>query len=95
MNAKFSRPARNTDDARVNIGKVKLDDIPCMEFGRHISKGFTARFQTCLFQILESDKPLPRTGGKVLARIKLGNPVHIIWKDKPLQTREIPAMFDV
>jgi transposase len=95
MNAKFSRPARNTDDAHVNIGKVKLDDILCMEFDRHISKDFIVRFQTRLFQILESNKPLPRTDDKVLVRIKLDNSVHIIWKDKPLHAKEIPTMFDV
>ena len=94
MNDKFSRPARNSDNAHVNLGKVKLDDILCMEFDRHISKDFIVRFQTRLFQILKTNKPLPRTENKVLVRIKLDNSVHIIWKDKPLLVKEIPTMFD-
>jgi hypothetical protein len=94
MNAKFTRPARNSGDAHVKLGKIKLDDILCMEFDRRISKDFIVRFETRLFQILESNKPLPRTEDKVIVRVKLDNSVHIIWKDKPLQVKEIPTMFD-
>jgi hypothetical protein len=94
MNEKFSRPARNGGSSRVNPGKVKTDDILCMEFDRHISKDYIIRFQARLFQIQKINKPLPRTGDKVLVRIKLDNPIHVLWKDKPLQVKEIPAMFD-
>jgi len=94
MNQKFSRPARSGNDAHVNPGKVKLDDILCMEFDRRISKDFIVRFQTRLFQILKTNKPLPRTEDKVLVRVKLDNSVHVLWKDKPLLVKEIPTMFD-
>jgi transposase len=93
MNEKFSRPARDNDDAHVNIGKVKLDDILCMEFDRIISKDYIARFQSRLFQIQKS-KPLPRVEDKVIVRIKLDNSVHILWKDRPLLVKEIPSIFD-
>jgi len=95
MNAQFTRPARSGDDAHVKPGKVKLDDILCMEFDRRISKDFIVRFQARLFQILETNTPLPRTEDKVLVRVKLDNSVHVIWKDKPLQVKEIPTMFNV
>jgi transposase len=94
MNEKFSRPARDKNDAHVNLGKVKLDDILCVEENRTISKDFVIRFQTRLFQILDSNKPLPRTGDKIIVRTKLDNSIHIIWKDKPLHVKEIPTMFD-
>ena len=45
MNEKFSWPARDSDDAHVKIGKVKLDDILCMEFDRTISKDYIVGFQ--------------------------------------------------
>jgi hypothetical protein len=93
MNEKFSRPARDSDDAHVNIGKVKLDDILCMEFDRTISKDYIVRFQARLFQIQKS-KLLPRVEDKVIVRVKLDNSVHILWKDKPLLVKEIPTMFD-
>ena len=93
MNEQFSRPARDKDDAHVSPDKVKLDDILCMEFDRVISKDYIVRFQTRLFQI-EKNKPLPRTGDKVIVRVKLDNSVHIIWRNKPLAVKEIPTMFD-
>jgi hypothetical protein len=93
MNEKFSRPARDNDDAHVNPGKVKLDNILCMEFDRTISKDYIVRFQARLFQIQKS-KLLPRAEDKVNVRIKLDNSVHILWKDKPLLVKEIPTMFD-
>ena len=94
MNEKFSRPAKNGEDAHVNPGKVNLDNILCMEFDRCIGKDFVIRFQARLFQILKTNKPLPRTEDKVLVRIRLDNSIHIIWKDKPLKVKEIPTMFD-
>jgi transposase len=94
MNEKFSRPAKISDDAHVNPGKIKLDTILCMEFDRRIGKDYIIRFQARLFQILKANKPLPRTEDKVLVRIKLDNSIHFIWKDKPLLTKEIPTMFD-
>jgi transposase len=94
MNEKFSRPAKSGDDAHVNPGRVKLDNILCMEFERRISKDYIVRFQTRLFQILKTNKPLPRSEDKVLVRIKLDGSVHIVWKDKPLLAKEIPTMFD-
>jgi len=93
MNEKFSRPARDGDDAHVNLGKVKLDDILCMEFDRKISKDYIVRFQARLFQIQKS-RPLPRVEDKVIVRVMLDNSVHILWKDKPLLVKEIPTMFN-
>jgi transposase len=94
MNGKFSRPARSGDDAHVNPGKANLDDILCMEFNRRISKDFIIRFQARLFQILKTNKPLPRTEDTVLVHIRLDNSIHVIWKDKPLLVKEIPTMFN-
>jgi transposase len=94
MNEKFSRPAINGDDAHVNPGKVNLDNILCMEFDRRVSKDFIIRFQARLFQILQTNKSLPRTEDRVLVRIWLDNSIHIMWKDKPLLVKEIPTMFN-
>ena len=94
MNRKFSRPARSNEDAHVNLGKVKLENILCMEFERRISKDYIIRFQARLFQVLKKNKPLPCTEDKVLVRVTLDNSVHIIWKDKPLLVKEIPTMFN-
>jgi transposase len=94
MNTTFSRPAKSPDNARVNPGNVNLDDILCMGFDRRISKDFIVRFQTRLFQIVKTNKPLPRTEDKVLVRIRLDNSIDIMWKDRPLLVKEISTMFD-
>jgi hypothetical protein len=94
MNGKFSRPAGSGDEARVNPGKATLDNILRMEFDRRVSKASIIRFQARLFQILKTNRPPPRTKDEVPVRIRLENFIHVIWKDKPLLVKEIPAMFD-
>jgi transposase len=93
MNRKFSRPPGSGDDAHADLGKVKIDDILCMEFDRVISKDYIIRFETRLFQILDANKTLPRTKDKVLVRVKLDYSIQILWKDKPLLVKEISTMF--
>ena len=93
MNKKFSRPARSRDDAHVDMGKAKLDDIFCMEYDRVISKDYIVRFQARLFQIQKS-RLLPRVQDKVIVRVKLDNSIQILWKGKPLLVKEVPTMFE-
>jgi transposase len=94
MNEKFNRPARDSHDAHVSFGSVKLEDILCMEEPRVISKDFIIRFQCRLFQILDTNKPLPRTGDSVIVRTRLDHSIQIIWKEKSLLVKEIPTMFE-
>jgi hypothetical protein len=93
MNEKFSRPARDKDDAHVSMGKAKLDSILCKEEERVISKDYIIRYECRLFQI-QKTKLLPRTGDKVTVRIKLDNSIHFLWKDKLLSVKELTTMFD-
>jgi hypothetical protein len=94
MNQKFSRPAKSSNDAHVNPGKVNLDDILCMEYDRKVSKDYIVRFECRLFQILPEAKPKPRPGDGVIVRVRLNFCVCIIWKNKPLLVKEIKTMFD-
>ena len=94
MNEKFSRPAKNSDDAHVNPGKVNLDDILCLEYDRKVSKDYIIRFECRLFQILPETKIKPRPGDTVVVRVRLDNSIFILWKNKPLLVKEIKTMFD-
>ena len=94
MNEKFSRPARDANDAHVNPGNTRLSDILCMEYKRKVSNDYIIRFECRLFQIMPETKPKPRPGDVVLVRMKLDRSIHIVWKDKPLAVKEIPTMFD-
>jgi len=82
MNRKFSRPSRSGDDSHVNLGKVKINGILCMEFDRIISKNYIIRFETRLFQIIDTNKTLPRTKDKALVRVKLGRSIQILRCDR-------------
>jgi len=94
MNEKFSRPAKNSDDAHVNPGKVNLEDILCLEHDRKVSKDYIIRFECRLFQILPEAKIKPRPGDSVVVRVRLNSSVFILWKNKPLPVNEIKTMFE-
>jgi len=94
MNEKFSRPAKNNDDAHVNPGNANLDDILCIEHDRKVSKDYIIRFECRLFQILPDVKIKPRPGDVVIVRVRLDSSVFILWKNKPLLAKEIKTMFD-
>jgi hypothetical protein len=93
MNDKFSRPARNSDDAHVKPGKVNLDDILCLEHERKVSKDYIIRFECRLFQILPEAKIKPRPGDTAIVRVRLDSSVFILWKNKPLLVKEVKTMF--
>jgi hypothetical protein len=63
-----------------------------MEEMRKVSNDYIIRFKVRLFQILPEAKVKPRPGDTVIVRTKLDN--FIIWKDKPLQVKEVKTMFE-
>jgi hypothetical protein len=94
MNDKFSRPARNSEDAHVKPGAAVLDDILCLEYDRKVSKDYIVRFECRLFQILPEAKQKPRPGDVVLVRVRLDTSIFILWKNKSLLVKEVKTMFD-
>jgi len=94
MNNKFSRLPKSADDAHVRQGAISLDNILCMEHDRKVSKDYVIRFECRLFQIPPNVKVKPRPGDTVLVRVRLDSSICIIWKNKPLQVKEIKTMFD-
>ena len=94
MNKKFSRPARDKEDAHVDLDNVNLDDILCLEHTRKVSKDFIVRFECRLFQILPESKVQPKPGDTVIIRIRLDYSVFILWKNKSLLFQEVKSMFN-
>ena len=94
MNQKFSRPAKNNDDAHVNPDNANLNDILCLEHDRKVSKDYIIRFECRLFQILPEVRVKPRPGDTVVVRVRLDYSVFILWKNKMLLVKEIKTMFD-
>ena len=89
MNRKFSRLAASQEDAHVPLGTVDLKSIMCFEYVRTVSNDYVVRFEKQLFQILKSNKTLPRPKDKVIIRIDLDGARALIWKDTKLLVKEL------
>jgi hypothetical protein len=89
MNRKFARPPAKPEDAHVPLGKVNLKDIMCFEYERTVANNYVIRFETRLFQILDSNKTLPRPKDKVTVRIGLDGKLTVLWKKNKLLVKEL------
>jgi len=89
MNRKFSRLPTDSADAHVPLGDDKLTNIFCFEYERKIGNDYVVRFQKHLFQILKSNKVLPRPKDKVVIRVLLNGTLSIIWKETKLLVKEL------
>ena len=89
MNMKFSRPPAEEFDAHVPLGKTSLKEILCFEYERKISNDYVVRFEKSLFQILKTNKALPRPKDKVLIRVLLDGSLSIFWKGIKLLFKEL------
>jgi hypothetical protein len=89
MNKKFSRPPAEKADAHVPLGDVNLRDIFCFEYERTVGNDYVVRFEKHLFQILKSNKALPRPKDKVTIRIRLDGNLAVIWKKTKLLVKEL------
>jgi hypothetical protein len=93
-NEKFSRPAADPADASdyksvVPLGAVDAGEILCFEYERKAANNYVVRFECRLFQILKTNKILPRPKDKVVVRIRLDGSLGILWKGKALLAPEI------
>jgi len=94
MNKKFSRPAAKPENAHVPLGDVKLKNIMCLEYERTVANNYVIRFETRLFQILQTKKDLPRPKDKVIVRVQLNGTLSIIWKNNKLFVKELTYIKD-
>ena len=89
MNKRFSRPPMEKVDAHVPLGDVNLKDIFCFEYERAVGNDYVVRHEKHLFQILKSNKALPRPKDKVTVRIRLDGSLSLIWKETKLLVKEL------
>jgi hypothetical protein len=94
MNLKFSHPAAKSEDAHVHPGTVDLKDIMCLEYERTVAKDYIIRFEKRMFQIIESNKNLPRPKDKVTMRIALDGAISVLWKGIKLLVKELSNTKD-
>ena len=66
----------------------------CLEYERAVSNDYVVRFEKHLYQILKTNKKLPRPRDKVIIRIRLGGSLAIIWKETKLLVKELTNTQD-
>jgi hypothetical protein len=89
MNGKFSRPDSDPADAHIPLGNAGLNEILRFEHDRAASDSYVVRFERRLFQILKTNKTLPRPKNKVIVRIRWMEVLNILWKRKSLLVEEL------
>jgi len=94
MNRMFSHPAAKPEDAHVPLGTADLKGIMCLEYERAVANNYVIRFETRLFQILKTKKPLPKPKDKVIVRITLDGNLIILWKETKLLVKELTNTQD-
>jgi hypothetical protein len=94
MNKKFSRQPAKSEDAHVPLLDIDLSEYLCYNHKRKVGNDYVVRFETRLFQILKSNKVLPRTKDVVFVRVQLDGRINIIWKINKLLFEEITKKKD-
>ncbi|MDR2658696.1 MAG: hypothetical protein LBC27_01735, partial [Spirochaetaceae bacterium] len=72
------------------LGEADLREVLCFEHERTVANDYVVRFECRLFQILKTDTRLPRTGEKVIVRVRPDGSLSILWKEKTLLVEELP-----
>jgi transposase len=91
INTKFSVPPADSADAHAPLCGVDIKDIFCFESERAVSNDYVVHYECQLFQILKTNKKLPRPRDKVIVRVRLDGMVFILWQEKQLQFRKLQA----
>jgi hypothetical protein len=77
------------EDTHVPWGNANLKDSMCLEYGRTVANNYVIRFETRLFQILGSNKILPRPKDKVTVRIGLDGKLTVLFKKNKRLVKEL------
>ena len=90
LNTKFAKaPARDQDFHRPVPKGMDLADVFCLEEPRTVQKDWTLRYANRHYQILDTNRPLPKPKQKVLVRVRLDGTLHLVYRDKALDYRPI------
>jgi len=85
LNRKFSQKPKSPEDYHRPLPKnMDLDQILCFEHTRTIANDWTVSFEGRIFQILKTNRPLPRPKDKVIVRIHLNGHTQLIHSGRRL-----------
>lgn len=85
LNKKFARKPQNNENYHRPLAKsINLDQILCFEHTRTVTNDWTVSFEGRIFQILKTNRPLPRPKDKVIVRIHLDGRTQLIHSGRRL-----------
>jgi len=90
LNSKFAHPPASEVDYHQPLAKgIDLADVFCFEERRVVQNDWCVRHQNRHYQILESNRLLPKPKDKVLVRTRLDGSVHLLHRGRPLKYRAL------
>ncbi len=90
LNARFGvTPADSQDFHRPLPKGLKLEEVFCFEQTRMVQNDWTVRYENQHYQILKSNRPLPRPRDKVVMRRRLDGSLSMLHQGKPLEFRRL------
>jgi hypothetical protein len=92
LNEKFGRPPAKPRDLHRRLPKhLDLREVFSFEEQRTVANDWTIRHENRYFQILKDNKPLPKPKEKVVVRTWLDGSIHLVYKDKKLNYKQLNA----
>ena len=93
INNKFSREPLGRKNMHKKLPKsLDLQTIFCYEDYRKVSKDWVVQYKNKYFQIVSSNRNLPRTGSIVTINEWLDKSIHIYYNEKELKIQDITEM---
>jgi transposase len=90
LNRKFEKePASDVDVHKSVPEDLDLSDIFAFEETRTVANDWTVRYENHFYQLLGPKHALPRPKAKVTMQRRLDGSLHITWRDRRLDYREV------
>jgi transposase len=91
LNERFAKEPASSVDYHTPLSEgIRLEDVFCFEDTRTINNDWTIRYESRLFQ-LKAQSNLPPAKNKVTVRKRLDGSMQILYRDRPLDYKEISS----
>jgi transposase len=95
LNERFAKEPASSVDYHTPLSEgIRLEDVFCFEDTRTINNDWTIRYESRLFQ-LKAQSNLPPAKNKVTVRKRLDGSMQILYRDRPLDYKEISSRPEV
>jgi molybdenum-dependent DNA-binding transcriptional regulator ModE len=90
LNKRFAKAPQSDEDFHRPLDKdINLADVLCFEEWRTVHADWTIRFQNAYYQILETNRPLPRHKDKICVRTRLDGTILLLAEGRFLDYEKL------